>query len=240
MSTTIGKWCGRCNAIRAIDEFYPSHIKRSGAHCRECHKAGIRESLKRTSGRPKKNNPKQAPEGCKRCSRCKTYKPFGEFNRNSARGYVAYCRPCMREYNHERHGWLNAKSNEDAMRIITRRLEQAAARYRKTISKEQVWDDILQRWEKVVTRKGWALQLFKKYGITPEQYAEMWVGQGGLCACCEQPEPVEGRKLSVDHCHKTGKVRGLLCTSCNVSIGRFQDSIERLERAIQYLRNHSC
>src|SRR4051812_36221868 len=59
-------------------------------------------------------------------------------------------------------------------------------------------------------------QHFKRYGITPEKYAEMLFAQGGVCKICKCP-PGSGKRtvLEVDHDHKTGEVRGLLCASCN-------------------------
>ncbi len=77
-----------------------------------------------------------------------------------------------------------------------------------------------------------------KYGITLEEYDSLFVIQGGVCALCGEPSDSEGRLLSVDHCHDTGKVRGLLCSSCNMGIGIFDDDIASLEKAIAYLRSH--
>jgi hypothetical protein len=77
--------------------------------------------------------------------------------------------------------------------------------------------------------------LKKNYGISFEQYQEMYTKQKGNCACCGQHESAFKRKLHVDHCHKTKQVRGLLCTQCNPGIGYFQESIERLKMAITYL-----
>lgn len=73
----------------------------------------------------------------------------------------------------------------------------------------------------------------KKFGITLEQYEELLTKQNHQCAICENTDT---RRLAVDHCHTTGVVRGLLCSSCNISIGRFQDDVSRLERAISYLK----
>ena len=73
------------------------------------------------------------------------------------------------------------------------------------------------------------------YGITPEQYAILLEAQDGKCAICREVDPVRNR-LSVDHDHKTGRVRGLLCMRCNGGIGMLGDSIERLENAIRYLQ----
>jgi hypothetical protein len=77
--------------------------------------------------------------------------------------------------------------------------------------------------------------LFKKYGITLEEYQKLWDDQNGVCAICGNPEPKEGYMLAVDHDHITGKIRGLLCSRCNTSIGKFEDSIEILQNAIKYL-----
>lgn len=58
--------------------------------------------------------------------------------------------------------------------------------------------------------------------------------QGGLCALCEQCPKL----LVPDHNHTTGEIRALLCVPCNTSIGIFNDSIPKLQRAIEYLDNH--
>ena len=76
----------------------------------------------------------------------------------------------------------------------------------------------------------------KQYGITHEDYERMYLQQGGVCAICEESETYAGRtNLSVDHCHSTGKIRGLLCASCNMALGKFKDSKELLEKAVRYL-----
>ncbi len=71
-----------------------------------------------------------------------------------------------------------------------------------------------------------------KYGVTVEWYDETLRKQDGKCAICLQ-EP--GSRLHVDHCHETGRVRGLLCFTCNSAIGKLGDDVERLRRAIKYL-----
>ena len=74
-----------------------------------------------------------------------------------------------------------------------------------------------------------------KYGIGLEQYEEMLAKQGGVCAICESPPRHQARPLNVDHCHKSGKVRGLLCTPCNAAIGGLRDSPELMRKAIEYV-----
>lgn len=82
--------------------------------------------------------------------------------------------------------------------------------------------------------------LKRKYGITIQDYEMMSMNQLNLCAICQKPETrkVSGKqvsRLAVDHCHKTGVVRGLLCFKCNCAIGKMEDSVENLRRAIEYL-----
>lgn len=77
----------------------------------------------------------------------------------------------------------------------------------------------------------------KKYGITTETYEKLLERQSGVCAICKMKNR-DNNRLSVDHCHKTNKVRGLLCRKCNIGIGFFDDSIEKLEQSILYLKPH--
>lgn len=81
----------------------------------------------------------------------------------------------------------------------------------------------------------------KRYGVSREQYEQMKTAQGDLCAICGETTP--GGKLKVwcvDHCHKTGKVRGLLCRACNAAVGLLRDSPRLAERAAEYLRKTSA
>lgn len=78
--------------------------------------------------------------------------------------------------------------------------------------------------------------LKRKYGITQEQWNEMYEKQGGVCALCKIPGRVgKHGKLAVDHCHETGRIRGLLCASCNVSIANLGDNIVGLMNALNYV-----
>jgi hypothetical protein len=82
-------------------------------------------------------------------------------------------------------------------------------------------------------------QLRIKFNITLEQYNELFYSQNRKCAICED-ECKTGRKLAVDHDHKTGKIRGLLCMNCNNALGKFKDSTDLLTSAISYLLKKGC
>jgi len=82
-------------------------------------------------------------------------------------------------------------------------------------------------------------RLKKNYGITQQQYDDMFVAQGGVCRICETRNGISAKKekaLAVDHDHATGRVRGLLCSSCNRGLGLLKDSVAVLENAIKYLK----
>jgi hypothetical protein len=83
------------------------------------------------------------------------------------------------------------------------------------------------------TRETW---LRRRYKISVQTYNNMLQAQGGLCAICRQSSG--NRNLHVDHCHETGKVRGLLCVSCNTGLGKLKDSPTVLRAAIEYLLEH--
>lgn len=79
------------------------------------------------------------------------------------------------------------------------------------------------------------------FGIPEGWFAEQLQKQGGVCAICGNPSEVADsmkRDLHVDHDHKTGQVRGLLCGKCNPMLGLVDDSISLLEKAIEYLKKH--
>lgn len=76
-------------------------------------------------------------------------------------------------------------------------------------------------------------RLQRQYSITEEQYEAIFQKQGGRCAICRCQQHYQ--RLAVDHCHKTGMVRGLLCTNCNRGLGRFFDSPLRLGAARDYI-----
>ena len=80
-------------------------------------------------------------------------------------------------------------------------------------------------------------KLKARFGISLDDYNKMLEEQKGLCLICNDSISYNGHRLSVDHNHITGKIRGLLCKACNFGLGHFKDNQELLRKAIIYLEN---
>jgi len=148
----------------------------------------------------------------KNCTLCKKTKELSEFNKNRSHstGLDSWCRPCKSSYYSD---WQK--------------------RNRKLCSEKQ------KRWRHSNPLKTKNKQLRESFGISLEIYNNLLKSQGGVCAICGAKESSTHngkiRHLSVDHCHESGTIRGLLCNGCNVSIGRMNDNPFRLIAAAEYL-----
>lgn len=82
-----------------------------------------------------------------------------------------------------------------------------------------------------------------KYNLTWESYTELYNSQKGKCKICETPVKLMGSNAEhsevarIDHSHRTGKIRGILCNECNKGLGSFKDNIKSLKNAISYLED---
>ncbi len=89
-----------------------------------------------------------------------------------------------------------------------------------------------------------AKNLKQHYGITSEEYQVLFVAQNGVCAACGRPETGldyrtgKAKNLHVDHCHKTERVRALLCKECNNALGLLHDDPERIRLLLKYAELH--
>lgn len=107
--------------------------------------------------------------------------------------------------------------------------------------KRRAW---VKKWYSDNPLKGVEYRRMADYGISPKEYNSMASKQKNLCALCGCKERRRYYKtnkpftLSVDHDHKTGKIRALLCGDCNRALGLFQENIELLLKAARYLRKH--
>lgn len=105
--------------------------------------------------------------------------------------------------------------------------------YRKKIEHYKKRDKI--HYEKTKDRHR-ELHMAKRYGISVETYREMFVSHNSLCAVCGKPETAQNKVLSVDHNHKTGQIRGLLCGHCNRAIGYLREDLSLLPKIEKYLK----
>lgn len=156
--------------------------------------------------------PKMDISNGKLCRRCNKFKPVEEFSKaKTAHGLQTYCKPCMSEKHDE---------------YRRRNLEKIATQQRERYAKDP------ERY------RGYELK--KLYGISLEEFKSLFEKQNGACLICKTTNPNgKGEKLHVDHCHSSEKVRGLLCTSCNIGLGHFKHSVELLQSAISYLAESS-
>jgi len=151
------------------------------------------------------------------CAKCRVLKPvdFFSLDRSTSDGFRSYCRDCAQVY----WGIHRAKNKE--------KLNQKAREYRaKDPSK--------------VRRSVRRSALKTKYRLTEIEFNQLVLKQGNRCAICSR-EFLPGVQIDVDHVHESNpiKVRGLLCSNCNNGIGRFKDSPEFLQNAIDYLISNS-
>jgi hypothetical protein len=133
--------------------------------------------------------------------------------------------PVNRERQRE-YGRKYREANREKVNAIAKKCRRA---------KPEKYRAIKQKWRdnpanKLKTRE---LALLKKYNMTLANYDALLNGQNGVCALCSQPP--NGRPLAVDHCHETGRIRGLLCTRCNNAIGLLGDDVAAMLRVIAYL-----
>lgn len=162
-------------------------------------------------------------ENVKRCPGCGVDKPHSEFYKSghsTGDGLQSRCKKCK------------VIQNSDWKRRNPEKVKLAAARYRKGYHKQlaERRRAYVESHQVEVAEYRRRNKLAIRYGITLEQYTEIYNRQGGACAICRRT----GR-LVVDHDHKTKEVRGLLCHRCNVSIGSLGDTVAGLMRAVEYL-----
>lgn len=181
----------------------------------------------------------------KACSKCKQEKPLEAFSRhpNGKFGRQSKCKDCLRP---EKKAYSDR--TKEARKVYDTAYYQANKQKwveRDKRMKDRDREGFLQRSREAGARwrsnpenlKKVHLRYIKsRYGITVEEYSKMYDDQKGLCAICGKDNG--DIRLHVDHCHTTGKVRGLLCFLCNSALGKVKDDVAVLEKAILYLQKH--
>ncbi len=175
----------------------------------------------------------------KNCPSCKRLRPHDSFGRNrgTGDGLSTYCRECMRARNTRYYAQRRARAGKRYRPRVQHPdgLKQCAAC--DTVKPIEEFD--LQPSQsggrncyckpcRSKLNRQW--RFTREYGLTPEAYAALVDGQGGLCAICREREAQH-----VDHDHMTGAVRGVLCFPCNAALGQLKDRVDLLKAAIDYL-----
>jgi hypothetical protein len=191
--------------------------------------------------RPPKPVPAEKP-----CAICKVTLPLSAFARNSQRpdGHGSYCKACAKAKYHEP---TRARKRE-LTRPEVGDLECDTCKQVLPVS-EYYWKADQGRFKPTcktccaVYNKGRHKPevardrvLRRKYDMTALEFDLLLATQAGGCAICEIEVNPDGPALAVDHCHTTGRVRGILCGLCNKAIGLFRDDPLLLEKAVVYLR----
>ena len=111
---------------------------------------------------------------------------------------------------------------------------QAKAR---RLRRSEEYKKVKTEWRKGTVAQRRVKRLKREYGITQEQFLEMLKAQDGKCAICKTENP--GRCWNIDHNHRTGKVRAILCGKCNTALGLFKENRESLIAALAYLDRYT-
>jgi len=145
------------------------------------------------------------------CKHCKKEKSIEDFTRNRAKkdGLNIYCRACCTD---KLNYW---KQNNKSLTTEYKK------RYR-DLNRKEIRDYGLRY----------------RYGINSEQFDKIFESQGRLCAICGSDKS-DSRNFVVDHNHKTGNIRGILCSYCNRGLGIFKDDVDIMTRAILYLKKEN-
>lgn len=172
----------------------------------------------------------------KKCTRCDVEKPLYQFNKNkrSIDGRYKVCIKC-------RYGYKQELQSETDKRCNTCTLIKSETEFFFINNKKHIRDSDCKECDKIKRsiRGGYIYdpsihrvkRLKNRYGLTTDSYNQLVTNQNNKCKICNNIT-----QLVVDHCHISGKIRGLLCNGCNTALGNFKDNIDFLNSAIGYLQ----
>lgn len=130
--------------------------------------------------------------------------------------------------------WSNIYKTKDGHKFCSKcKLEKPFSAFGKNRSRTAGHDPACKECKKPAARRYAHKTNMKAFGLTPETYETILTQQGYVCAICKNID--KNKRLAVDHCHNTNRIRGLLCAKCNQALGLFNDSPTLLNRAINYL-----
>ncbi|MGW2636881.1 endonuclease VII domain-containing protein [Streptomyces sp. NPDC001348] len=179
----------------------------------------------------------------KHCAGCKRDLPPAAFARDKNRrdGLQPRCRECVAEYSAAHY-----RRRREAMGKPVREKVEVPAGHKLCRTCGEVkphsdWhrnatasDGLSTRCKACRVAQGRQGHLKRQYGLTEAERDELIAAQGGVCCICLAAPPAH-----VDHCHETGRVRGVLCFSCNAALGQFKDQPDAIRRAAAYVEGNA-
>jgi hypothetical protein len=231
------KRCTKCGIEKPLDEFHKAAKSPDGRQywCKPCAVAAARERALR--------NPEAKREADRKYSASEKNKANRKARREGPQREKILE---QKRASSDRHKEQNARRAREARAADPERFRQY---YRRRYTKDR--DKILaanRKWALANREKVRSYKRQWNYGMTPEEFKERLVQQDGRCEICgielhlvlnlNKDGSVRGTGICVDHCHETGAVRGLICSSCNKGLGHFKDDPERMLAAIQYLAKY--
>ena len=195
----------------------------------------------------------------KSCRVCKLFKEFGSFHKalGNKDGYNNRCKECQKEYNTQYHSQQKEKHIQTPPAPLPKKCPKCnnvkpfKDFYRSNCSKTGITSfcktcasEKGKEWEKKNKeknkQKSRVSSLKRNYGLTPQDYKKMLNRQNGLCCICKTNDPGKNKLyFTVDHCHATGVVRGLLCVKCNCALGLLNDNPALFVAAKNYLEKQN-
>lgn len=175
----------------------------------------------------------------KSCPRCRELKSADEYGRNITRpdGLSFYCLECSRErnrgyYRDKRvrlgHTLRDPDDSPDGFKRCSRcRVVKSVEEFHRHKTQPGGYNTYCKECRSILAA---ATHLKRSYGISTQELEALVEGQGGLCAICERKAAAH-----VDHDHVSGKIRGVLCFTCNVALGQLKDDVALFRKAIDYL-----
>lgn len=182
----------------------------------------------------------------KKCSKCNINKDESHFHKDITRkdGLNSSCKECKKP-NSKTYYSIHRKDRVEYAKNYREKNTVKIIEYREKTKEQKSISGKLWYQQNKEVRKAYYestkhikrdKEYKKKYGISLEEYEILLNSQNGVCAICGNLNKTD-KRLAVDHDHKTGKVRGLLCSSCNILLGNAQDNIIILKTMIKYLES---
>lgn len=165
-----------------------------------------------------------------KCSTCNKVLSLENFHKKSQNknGYSGICRRCTSE---------KAKLNRDSDPNFAAKHKLRGSKWYAKNKEDKLRKN--KQWRENNKSKYREINLKSRFGLTSQEYDKLLLSQNNSCAICNKNQDEFSYFLVVDHCHKTGKIRGLLCKKCNLGIGHLNDNIQILQNSIEYLKRYN-